>query len=748
MKKKKPDRALRRRLVPMAGGVAITLLVVMLHQADGGLARAVRDRLDWLVYDLRFNQTLPDDPEPHRDIVIVDIDEASLAEVGHWPWPRSTLARLVDRLAEAGVVVVGFDVVFAEDEENPIRQVLREATPLLGDEAGQLGNLLAPIDEELDGDLNFARSIRAAREVGIDVVLGYALTQRPDTAGQLGAPLDLVGDPAPDEVGLEQMPGYTANLPVLQRAAERAGFFVSTPDADGVNRSYPLILGHDGEIYPSLALETARRFLFVEQIALLTTPIREVETLEAVSLDGVRLPTDGDGRVMIPYPGPPRTFDYVSAADVLEGSAADALAGRIALIGTCAVGLVDIRSTPVSSVYPGVEVHASVLAGIIDNRFPHRPPWADGVDIVLTFALGVMLSLVLPFSGALLYVLASGVAAAIALWVNLWLWIDQSFVTSLVGPLAAIVAVTSFNLVYGFFTETLAKRELKSMFGQYVPPQLVDEMSRNPKGITDAGERREMTVLFCDIRGFTTISEQLTATELKDLLNRFFTPMTEIIFHHRGTIDKYVGDMIMAFWGAPLDDPDHARNAIETALTMLDKSRELRGEFARLGYPEVNIGIGLNTGPMNVGNMGSKFRRSYTVLGDAVNLGSRLEGLTKFYGVQLIVGEETHAGQEAYLFRQLDRVRVKGKKEPTRIYTPVCRLDEATAETRAELAVYEKARRAYIERRWDDAEAGFRELKAGGEDLVVYDLYLERIAHLRDAPPGPDWDGVFVHNSK
>ena len=732
----------------MAGGVAITLLVVMLHQADGGLARAVRDRLDWLVYDLRFNQTLPDDPEPHRDIVIVDIDEASLAEVGHWPWPRSTLARLVDRLAEAGVVVVGFDVVFAEDEENPIRQVLREATPLLGDEAGQLGNLLAPIDEELDGDLNFARSIRAAREVGIDVVLGYALTQRPDTAGQLGDPLDLVGDPAPDEVGLEQMPGYTANLPVLQRAAERAGFFVSTPDADGVNRSYPLILGHNGEIYPSLALETARRFLFVEQIALLTTPIREVETLEAVSLDGVRLPTDGDGRVMIPYPGPPRTFDYVSAADVLEGSAADVLAGRIALIGTSAVGLVDIRSTPVSSVYPGVEVHASVLAGIIDNRFPHRPPWADGVDIVLTFALGVMLSLVLPFSGALLYVLASGVAAAIALWVNLWLWIDQSFVTSLVGPLAAIVAVTSFNLVYGFFTETLAKRELKSMFGQYVPPQLVDEMSRNPKGITDAGERREMTVLFCDIRGFTTISEQLTATELKDLLNRFFTPMTEIIFHHRGTIDKYVGDMIMAFWGAPLDDPDHARNAIETALTMLDKSRELRGEFARLGYPEVNIGIGLNTGPMNVGNMGSKFRRSYTVLGDAVNLGSRLEGLTKFYGVQLIVGEETHAGQEAYLFRQLDRVRVKGKKEPTRIYTPVCRLDEATAETRAELAVYEKARRAYIERRWDDAEAGFRELKAGGEDLVVYDLYLERIAHLRDAPPGPDWDGVFVHTSK
>jgi len=733
--------------VPIAGGIAITLLVVFLHQADSGVLRAVRDRLDWLVYDLRFNQTLPADPVPHRDVVIVDIDEASLAEVGHFPWPRSVLAQLIDRLVDAGVVVVGFDIVFAETEENPIRQVLREATPLLGDDAARLGELLAPVDEELDGDLLFARSIIAAREAGIDIVLGYALTQEQNRAGVTGDPLELLDAPDPGALGLEQMTGHTANIPVLQQAAERAGFFVSTPDADGVNRSYPMILAYDDAIYPSLALESARRFLFVEEIALLSTPIGGVETLEAVSLDGELLPTDGLGRVMIPYRGPARTFDYVSAADVLRGDAGEALAGRIALIGTSAVGLVDIRSTPVSSVYPGVEVHASVLAGIIDGQFPFKPPWADGVDIVLTFGLGLLLSLVLPFSGVLLYVLASAVAAGIAVWVNLWLWIDQAFVTSLIGPLLAVVAVTSFNLVYGFFTETLAKRQLKSMFGQYVPPELVEEMSRNPEGITDDGERRELTVLFCDIRSFTTISEQLTASQLKDLLNRFFTPMTEIIFDHRGTIDKYVGDMIMAFWGAPLADPDHARNAIDTALMMLARTEELKPELARLGYPEVNIGIGLNTGPMNVGNMGSQFRRSYTVLGDSVNLGSRLEGLTKFYGVQLIVGEQTHAGQDAFLFRQLDRVRVKGKKEPTRIYTPICRLDQATSEVRAELALYEQARRAYIEKRWDDAEQGFRELRAEG-DSVLYDIYLERLAHLRVEPPDDDWDGTFVHTSK
>ena len=733
--------------MPIAGGIAITLLVVFLHQADSGVLRAVRDRLDWLVYDLRFNQTLPADPVPHRDVVIVDIDEASLAEVGHFPWPRSVLAQLIDRLVEAGVVVVGFDIVFAEAEENPIRQVLREATPLLGDDAARLGELLAPVDEELDGDLLFARSISAAREAGIDIVLGYALTLEQNRAGVTGDPLELLDAPDPGALGLEQMTGHTANITVLQQAAERAGFFVSTPDADGVNRSYPMILAYDDAIYPSLALESARRFLFVEEIALLSTPIGGVETLEAVSLDGELLPTDGLGRVMIPYRGPARTFDYVSAADVLRGDAGEALAGRIALIGTSAVGLVDIRSTPVSSVYPGVEVHASVLAGIIDGQFPFKPPWADGVDIVLTFGLGLLLSLVLPFSGVLLYVLASAVAAGIAVWVNLWLWIDQAFVTSLIGPLLAVVAVTSFNLVYGFFTETLAKRQLKSMFGQYVPPELVEEMSRNPEGITDDGERRELTVLFCDIRGFTTISEQLTASQLKDLLNRFFTPMTEIIFDHRGTIDKYVGDMIMAFWGAPLADPDHARNAIDTALMMLARTEELKPELARLGYPEVNIGIGLNTGPMNVGNMGSQFRRSYTVLGDSVNLGSRLEGLTKFYGVQLIVGEQTHAGQDAFLFRQLDRVQVKGKKEPTRIYTPICRLDEATSEVRAELALYEQARRAYIEKRWDDAEQGFRELRVE-EDNVLYDIYLERLAHLRVEPPDDDWDGTFVHTSK
>lgn len=725
----------------------ITLLVVLFHQADGGVVRAVRDRLDWLVYDLRFNHTLPATPTPHADVVVVDIDEAALASEGHWPWPRSRLADLVDRLVEAGAVVIGFDIVFAEAEANPTARVLRDVAPLVGARISELDALLTPLAEAVDGDRRFARSIAAAREAGVDVVLGYALTHETSRTGQVGPPLELAGAPAPDQIGLPQMSGHTANLPLLQQAAEHGGFFVSTPDGDGVNRRYPLVLAYDGAIYPSLALVAARRFLFVEQVALLSTPIGGVETIEAVSLDGALLPTDASGHVLIPYRGPPRTFDYVSAGAVLRGTAGAMLEGRVALIGTSAVGLVDIRSTPVSSVYPGVEVHASVLAGILDGRFPFKPAWADGVDIVLTLGLGLLLALLLPFASALVYVLASGVAAAAAVWINLWLWVDQAFVTSIVGPLLAVAAVTSFNLVYSFFTETLQKRQLKSMFGQYVPPELVEEMSRNPEGISDAGERREMTVLFCDIRGFTTISEQLTATELKDLLNRFFTPMTEIIFDHRGTIDKYVGDMIMAFWGAPLEDPDHARNAIDTALRMLEKTVAMKPELQQLGYPEVNIGIGLNTGPMNVGNMGSQFRRSYTVLGDAVNLGSRLEGLTKFYGVQLIVGEQTHAGQQEFLFRQLDRVRVKGKKEPTRIYTPICRLTDASSEVRAELADYEQARRAYIERRWDAAEAGFRALQQQ-RDLVIYQIYLERLARLRAEPPAEDWDGVFVHTSK
>ncbi|HEY5719196.1 MAG TPA: adenylate/guanylate cyclase domain-containing protein, partial [Gammaproteobacteria bacterium] len=735
---------LRQKLLPIIGSLVISVLVLGLQQADSGLARALRDRLDWLVYDLRLNQTLPEKPEGRPDVSIVDIDEASLNAEGQWPWPRARLADLIDRLVEYGVIVVAFDVVFAEPEENIALQALREITPVLGDAAAPAAELLEQAAEAVDGDLRFASSIAAAVEAGTEIVLGYTMSHEPNATGVPGPPLELDAGGAVEELTLFDMNGYTGNIELLQQAAGQAGYFVATPDSDGVNRRYPMILRFNGEIYPSLALAAANRFLFTEQTALRTALIGSSRSIEAITLDGLPIPTDGAGFVLIPYRGPGKTFRYVSATDVLHGTADPAaLEGRIALIGATAAGLLDVRSTPVQSVFPGVEIHANVIGGIIDQHFPHRPTWAEGADFLLTLGAGLVLSLLLPFLSVVSLVLIGVVASAGVIWLNLWLWIERSFDTSLVGPLYIVIGVAGFNLVYGFFTETRQRRQLKDMFGQYVPPQLVDRMSDNPEGISDRGERREMTVLFCDIRSFTTISEQLEANELADMLNRFFTPMTEIIFNHDGTIDKYVGDMIMAFWNAPLDDPQHATHAIETALEMLEQVEALKPEFKQLGYPECNIGIGLNTGPMNVGNMGSKFRRAYTVLGDSVNLGSRLEGLTKFYGVKLIVGETTREGQdEHFVFRQLDRVTVKGKKEPTRIYTPLCRRDRASPELLAELDAYTQARAHYIGQRWDEAAAEFGALQQAHPETYIYGLYLERVAHLREVPPGADWDGV------
>jgi len=738
---------LRQKLLPIAGGLLLSLLMLWLQQTDDGLTRAFRDRLDWLVYDLRLDQALPEHPEGRPDVSIVDIDERSLNAEGQWPWPRSRIADLIDRLVEYGVIVVAFDVVFAEPEENIARHALRVVTPVLGEAAIPVAELLESVADQVDGDLRFAGSIAAAVEAGTEVVLGYTLSHDDSATGTLGPPLEIDG--ATPELTLFDMRGYTGNLPLLQEAAGQAGYFVATPDTDGVNRRYPLILRRDGAIYPSLALAAANRFLFVEEVSLHTAPIGGIETIESVALDGLPIPTNGSGFVLIPYRGPSRTYDYVSATDVLAGTADPAsLEGRIVLIGATAAGLLDVRSTPVESVFPGVEIHASVIGGIIDQHFPHRPTWAEGADFLLTLAIGAVLSLMLPFLSVIYLVLIGTLASAAIIWLNVWLWIERAFDTSLVGPIYTIIAIAGFNLIYGFFTESRQRQQLKSMFGQYVPPQLVDRMSENPEGISDTGERREMTVLFCDIRSFTTISEQLEANELADMLNRFFTPMTEIIFNHDGTIDKYVGDMIMAFWNAPLDDPDHARNAIETGLEMVAKVEAMKPEMLALGFPEINVGVGLNTGSMNVGNMGSQFRRAYTVLGDSVNLGSRLEGLTKQYGVRLIVGETTYAGQDDFVFRQLDRVTVKGKKEPTRIYQPVCLRSAASPQLLADIEAYDVARAHYLAQRWDEAERTFQALHEADGSVFVYPLYLERVSHMRESPPGDDWDGVFVHTTK
>jgi adenylate cyclase len=721
---------LKRRLVPIVIGLALVLAMLLIQFGDQSSLADLPQRLELLAFDARLNLVSSFGPtNDSAKVVIVDIDERSLREHGRWPWSRAKVAEMVDRLTKDGAAVIAFDVMFSEPEQNPVTEVsgvLREKggeSRLLADELGQFTELF-------DRDRRFSETL-----AGKAVVLGYAFYPGTNNrAGSLPGPLSVTNQQVVAHSSLTDIPGYNANLPALAKAASGSGFFSLQPDIDGVVRRAPLVVRHQNRLYASLGLEVLRQYLLVDSFTLRTSKINGVETVEAIVINGFgSIPLDAQGQMIVPYRGPKGSYPYISASDVLNGTIKKQVEGAIVLVGTTAPGLFDLRSTPVQAVYPGVEIHANLIDSILAKRFIEQPAWARGADFVVALVVGLVLALALPFFSPMIQIPATLLVAGGVAALNFMEW-RQGLVLSLAMPLLLVALLATFNLAYGFLVESRSRRQLKEMFGQYVPPQIVQEMSENPKNYGFEGETRELTVLFADIRGFTTLSERLTAAELKRMLNRFFTPMTRVIFETRGTIDKYVGDMIMAFWGAPVSDPAHATQAIEAALRMLAETERLKREFLAENLPEVNIGIGCNTGPMNVGDMGSEYRRSYTVLGDSVNLGSRLEGTTKYYGVGLVVGETTRAqAGDAFVFRELDLVRVKGKAQAIRVYQPVCRAGEVNEELIRELETYHQALADFRARRWQAAQESFIALQAAYPGRHVYDLYLERIVHLAAA---------------
>jgi adenylate cyclase len=735
---------IKKSALPITIGIGIVIFSLAFQFSDNPLLKSLRDRMEWLAYDVRLSGTLDKNPRPHPSIVIIDIDDKSLSEEGRWPWSRTKTATLINKLAEYGVVVQAFDIVFAEPETNIAISLLDILAQNKLSVAENVTDTLATMAENIDGDAFLARSLGDK-----EVVLGFAFVNNEEKFNTLGIPLNLKNEQPLVNTVIPDFHGYISNLQSLQESAINGGFFNSTPDTDGVIRRSSLITLHEGQLYGSLAFKAVLVYFASEGVTVRTAAIGNINVVDSIIYDNVRIPTNAQGGVLIPFRGGSYSFTYISASDVLQGKADPALLeGKIAFIGTSATGIGDLRPTPVSNIYPGVEVHASIAAGLIDKKFPVEPDWAGGLNFLITLVIGLFLALLLPFQSPLRAIFLFIVVAGGLIGFNAWLWIDRYFVISIASPLVMVFLLALSNLAYGFLFESQGKRQLKDQFGQYVPPQLVDEMMNSGEDLGFEGERREMTVLFADIRSFTTISESLSAQDLARMLNRFFTPMTEIIFTHRGTIDKYVGDMIMAFWGAPLRDPEHAKHAIQGALAMLDKVEETKPEMLAYGYPEINIGVGLNTGQMNVGNMGSDFRRAYTVLGDAVNLGSRLEGLTKQYGVKLIVGETTHAGQTDFLFRRLDKVRVKGKNEPVVIYEPLCSNYRATEDMFEEVAEYEAALDLYYARDWAESRKRFKALKENDPGRMIYSIYLDRMSSVNEMLLTDDWDGVFTHTSK
>jgi adenylate cyclase len=389
-----------------------------------------------------------------------------------------------------------------------------------------------------------------------------------------------------------------------------------------------------------------------------------------------------------------------------------------------------------------------MIAGILDQNIKQRPAYVLGAEVITLLLVGLLLALLLPALSPLWATAITAGAFTLSIILNLAMWQYANLALPLASLLLMISSIYVLNMSYGFFVESRGKRQLAGLFGQYVPPELVDEMAQNPEAISLEGESREMTVLFSDVRGFTTIAEGLDPKQLTQLMNEFLTPMTQVIHHNRGTIDKYMGDAIMSFWGAPLNDPDHARHAMHAAMDMIESLSTLQAQFEAKGWPKIEIGIGLNSGVMTVGNMGSEFRMAYTVMGDAVNLGSRLESLTKNYGVHIIVSEFTKDKVPEYVYRELDVVRVMGKDEPVAIFEPICEAGKEDKETKDELKLYREAIRLYRSQNWDLAELQFINLQKLNPQRYLYGMYAKRIAYFRLNSPGKGWDGVYTYEGK
>jgi len=707
------------------------------------------DTMENLSYDFRLKLSLPS--EVNKKVIIVDIDEKSLAQIGQWPWERNIISNIVDNLFDYYKInVLGFDVLFAEKDEDPGDKILSQLSKSAVSNNADFQRIIRKNKKLIYRDKRLANSLKNR-----NTVLGVVFTHKNKvhSKGTLPPAIPQFTPQIIQSFDFLNAIGYTANINSLQKNAASGGFFDNPLiDSDGVFRRVPLLQTYNGKLYPSLALELTRASLKNNSVKLGYASNDETEkqkSLELVYVGEIKIPVDEHSAVMVPYIGPQKTFDYISAADILNKSIArNILKNKIVIFGTSAAGLLDLRTTPLESAYPGVEVHANIIQGILDRSIKHKPEYMMGFEILLLFLLGVILTAILPMLSPSWSIAATILSIGIILIFDNYAWNQLLVIMPVASPLILIILLFIMNMSYGFFVESKGKRQLTHLFGQYVPPDLVDEMSRDLKEINLDGEIRNMTVLFTDVRGFTSISEKMDPKELTTFINAFLTPLTKVIHDNRGTIDKYMGDAIMAFWGAPLKDMHHARNALNAGLDMLVAINKLNQKLKLKGQPEIKIGIGINTGEMNVGNKGSEFRVDYTVLGDAVNLGSRLEGLTKIYGVDFIVSESTRHQVPEFEFRMLDIVKVKGKNKPVTIYEPINLVEKIDKAERTRIKEFHHALKLYQQQNWDSAEQAVFQLSQQEPDKQVYKIYLDRIAFFRNNPPAADWNGVFTHTDK
>jgi adenylate cyclase len=706
--------------------------------AFGALQRPALDRLTFLVFDAY--QRLAPRPHAGAPVAVVDIDEASIDELGQWPWPRTTLAKLVDRLGELGAVTTVFDIVFPDPD--------RLSPSMLAEELRQGGvEFTLPTVEGLDNDATFGAAIAKGR-----VVVGIAIGN--ETAGEVSPPIAGFSyggtDPA---TFLPAFRGAVVNLPVITEPAAGMGSFSFPPSADGLVRTMPLVTSVNGKLYPSLAVEALRVAQSASGYVIRTTGSSgEADTgrpaMVSLRVGDLDVPTGPDGQFWIYYSDTAPVG--IPAKDLLSdpptAAAAAAVAGKIVLIGTSALGLRDLVATPMNVSMPGVAVHAEIIDQIVGGAFLARPDWAHGAELLAAALLGVLLLAIARQGGALassataLILIAVSFAASYAAFATQHLLLDPLL------PALAVVLVFAVTMPLLLRLTDRERQFIRRAFDHYLAPALVERLAEDPSALALGGENRELSVLFTDIRGFTSLAERLDPKMVTSLLNGFLTPMTDVLLRNEATIDKYMGDAIMAFWNAPLDITDHRRKACHAALEMiaaLDRLNHERGS-------KIGMGVGIHTDICCVGNLGSEQRFSYSAIGDGVNLASRVEGLTRLYGVAAIVTDAVRQGAPEMAFIEIDRVRVVGRAEPVTVYALMGDVTLAKMPAfRAFAADHEAFLTAY---RALDAHTAERLSVARAHAVVpmdtLYGVYAERLAEMRERPPAPGWDGTFMIQKK
>jgi adenylate cyclase len=731
----------RRFGVARAVCVVLLFALVPLRLADPRPLEELRLR----IFD--FFQVLRPRVQKGYPVAIVDIDEQSLKAIGQWPWPRTTMADLVTRITQAGALVIGLDILFPEPDR--MSPAIAEQS-FRGIDAATRAKLdsLPSNDEVLADAIRHSRVVvgQAGTDVAVPKVPGEAASQ---TGFAIRGP-----DPTPY---LVTFPGLLRNVPAIAEAAAGHGLLSINPERDGIIRRVPVVMAAQGVLVPALTMDMLRVVTHSGAILIRT----DNAGVQAVAVPGLEVPTDRNGQFWVHFNkrDPAR---YVSAKDVLQGTVpANRFRGKLVLIGTSAIGLNDLKTTPVAAAMPGVEIHAQILESVLTRSLLVNPNYAIGVELTVAVLFGLAIIVVAPMLSASIVVLLGAMLIAGLIGLSLYLFVEHNLLIDFTYPLMSSWLIYLVLTFVNYFREQKQRQQIRSAFGFYLSPHMVEQLAQSPDKLVLGGEERRMTILFSDVRGFTSISEHYKDDPqgLTRLMNRFLTPLTNAIIERNGTIDKYIGDAIMAFWNAPLDDAEQEANACDAALEMQARAAALNVELKREAdanggkYMPLRIGIGLNTGPCVVGNMGSDFRFNYSVLGDTVNVASRLEARTKDYRLPVVIGSRTAEMAKAkFATMEIDLIQVKGKREPEAVFTVLGRAELEQDPRCRELRELNARMLVHFRKQdWEgalDLIARCRHAADGLDVAGFYEMYEERIAAYRADPPGPAWDGVYQAESK